>query len=642
MKAKSPEERKAFVRLARLCDNCFRRGHVAKDCRCNMKCPVSGCGWKHHSMLHQIHKNNTESRPASDNPLVTSPEPGASEVSGASETGQCGATGATGAGKKVCLKVDPGMVRGGGQDEEFKINALLDPASDVALCDINLVKKLGLKGQPKEFSLATVNGSSEIQRGQEVSLMIKGVNSHEVFELENVWTADTLRLPKGSAPSHKDVEDWPRLTGIDLPQIESDEIMLLIGSDVPEAHWVYDQRRGKRGQPYVVRTPLGWTLMGPVNSCANDSFSVNFIRYDNEMLHRQMERMFRAEFNEPFTSAKIAMSVEDRRALSQMESSAKPVTLPNNQGFTMKRLSYLKKRLLRDPLLFCKYKDTIHNYLSRRIPQDELMPGPETPIWYLPHHPVFHPQKPGKARVVFDCAAEFEGTSLNEQLLQGPDLTNSLVGILTCFRQEPVAMVADIEGMFHQVHVTPQDCHSLRFLWWPNDDPTEEPVDYQMLVHLFGVTSSPSCASFSLKKTTSDNESEFDVETINTVNRNFYVDNCLKSVPTTEKAMRLSGELRALLRKGGFRLTKWISNDRNVLATVPEDCVPSVVNLHLEDLPMERTLGVQWNMETDDFKFRVIDKGKNPTRRGILSVVSSMYDPLGFVTPIIFPAKSSL
>lgn len=142
-------------------------------------------------------------------------------------------------------------------------------------------------------------------------------------------------------------------------------------------------------------------------------------------------------------------------------------------------------------------------------------------------------------------------------------------------------MVADIEGMFHQVHVTPQDCHSLRFLWWPNDDPTEEPVDYQMPVHLFGATSSPSCASFSLKKTTSDNESEFDVETINTVNRNFDVDNCLKSVPTTEKAMRLSGELRALLRKGRFHLTKWISNDRNVLATVPEeDCVPSVVNLH--------------------------------------------------------------
>ena len=57
MKAKSPEERKAFVRQIRLCDNCFGRGYVANDCRSNMKCPVSGCGWKHHSMLHQMRRN---------------------------------------------------------------------------------------------------------------------------------------------------------------------------------------------------------------------------------------------------------------------------------------------------------------------------------------------------------------------------------------------------------------------------------------------------------------------------------------------------------------------------------------------------------------------------------------------------------
>ena len=204
-------------------------------------------------------------------------------------------------------------------------------------------------------------------------------------------------------------------------------------------------------------------------------------------------------------------------------------------------------------------------------------------------------------------------------------------------------MVADVEGMFHQVRAAPDDCNALRFLWWPNDDLSKEPVDYQMLVHLFGVTSSPSCASFCLKKTASDNQGDFDVETITTVDRNFYVDDCLKSVPTTDKAARLSGQLRELLSRGGFRLTKWISNDRNVIATVPvTERAPSVVNLDLEDLPVERTLGVQWAMETDDFNFRIMDEGKALTRRGILSVVSSMYDPLGFVAPIILPAKSLL
>lgn len=152
--------------------------------------------------------------------------------------------------------------------------------------------------------------------------------------------------------------------------------------------------------------------------------------------------------------------------------------------------------------------------------------------------------------MVFDCAATFQGTSLNDQLLQGPDLTNGLVGVLLRFRQEPVAMVADVEGMFYEVRVSPEQCNALRFLWWPNNDITEEPVDYQMLVHLFGATSSPSCASFSLKKTASDNRNEFDVETIDTINRNFYVDDCLKSVSTTDKAVRLSGQLRKLLSRG--------------------------------------------------------------------------------------------
>ena len=94
---------------------------------------------------------------------------------------------------------------------------------------------------------------------------------------------------------------------------------------------------------------------------------------------------------------------------------------------------------------------------------------------------------------------------------------------------------------------------------------------------------------------------------------------------TTHQAVRLSGQLRELLARGGFRLTKWISNDRNVTDTVPvTERPPSVVNLDLKNLRVERTFDVQWDMETDAFNFRIIDEEKAPTRRGILSVVSSI------------------
>ncbi len=121
--------------------------------------------------------------------------------------------------------------------------------------------------------------------------------------------------------------------------------------------------------------------------------------------------------------------------------------------------------------------------------------------------------------------------------------------------------------MFHQVQVDPKDCNALRFLWWPDADFTKPPEEYQMQVHLFGATSSPSC--YALKKTAHDHEAEFDEETIKTVDKNFYVDDCLKSVSTTNKAVNLANQLTALLAKGGFHLTKWMSNSREVLATIP-------------------------------------------------------------------------
>lgn len=126
--------------------------------------------------------------------------------------------------------------------------------------------------------------------------------------------------------------------------------------------------------------------------------------------------------------------------------------IPNNRIMAERRLKLLKKRFLQNAELFAKHKATIGDYIikghSKRVPENELVVE-DKPLWYLPHHPVFSPNKPGKMRVVFDCTAKFRGTSLNDQLLSGPDLTNSIMGVLTRFHQEQVALAADVEAMFH-------------------------------------------------------------------------------------------------------------------------------------------------------------------------------------------------
>lgn len=163
-----------------------------------------------------------------------------------------------------------------------------------------------------------------------------------------------------------------------------------------------------------------------------------------------------------------------------------------------------------------------------------------------------------------------------------------------------------------------------------------------MQVHLFGATSSPSCAAYALKRTASDNAGKFPDKVVDTVYRNFYVDDCLKSVATEEMASKLAAGLQSLMKIGGFRLTKWISNSRAVLNTIPEsERAPTVISLDPKDiLPCDRALGVNWNVDDDEITFKIKVADKPLTRRGILSIVSAIFDPLGLVAPVTLRAKT--
>ena len=140
-----------------------------------------------------------------------------------------------------------------------------------------------------------------------------------------------------------------------------------------------------------------------------------------------------------------------------------------------------------------------------------------------------------------------------------------------------------------------------------------------------------------------DNKHIFSSQAVGTVNKNFYVDDCLKAVANADEAIHLVSELSAMLSKGGFHLKKWISNNRDVMACVLEDeRAKSVKDLDLENLPVDRALGMEWNVEKDTISFHVADKPITNTRRGILSMTSSIYDPLGFVAPFVLPVKCLL
>ena len=248
-----------------------------------------------------------------------------------------------------------------------------------------------------------------------------------------------------------------------------------------------------------------------------------------------------------------------------------------------------------------------------------------------------------KIRVVFNCAASFYGVSLNQMLLQGPDLTQNLLGILLKFRCKPVAVMEDIEKMFYQVRVRKEDCDFLRIFWWPSGNLHAELVPYRMLVHLFGAVSSPACANLALHKTAEDNQSLFPSDTCETVGTRFYVDDLLTCLQTEEEAISLVKDITDLCSRGGFHLTQWSSNSRRVLQQIPDEERSKMLrslDLAKSELPEHRALGVRWCPELDQFGFDVeLHRDSIPTRRSLLSITSSVFDPLGLAAPFTLKAK---
>ena len=318
--------------------------------------------------------------------------------------------------------------------------------------------------------------------------------------------------------------------------------------------------------------------------------------------------------------------------------------LPNNYFPTLVQLKSLERRLGEDPELKQHYSKTI---------QDDLAKGYIVPIdkancfkvdnnreWYLPHQPVVHPHKPDKVRRVLNGAAKFQGQSLNNALLTGPDLLQSLTHVLLRFRQHKYAVSADIEGMFLQVGAIPKDRPSLRFLW--REEPASQIAVYQYVRHIFGSKDSPTCANYALKRTATDNQTDYP-EAAESVHSNFYMDDYLESSPSIEEATKKVKDLVKLLERGGFKLTKFVSNVPQIANELEPTGEPPFAEKGIpktED--SSHVLGLKWNHVSDTL---VVSRGKNPdtnrtlTQKIILSLVSAVYDPIGLVAPYTVAAR---
>ncbi|XP_045533952.1 uncharacterized protein LOC123721008 [Papilio machaon] len=284
------------------------------------------------------------------------------------------------------------------------------------------------------------------------------------------------------------------------------------------------------------------------------------------------------------------------------------------------------------------YKQNIHALFEKGYAEICLSP-PVGITWYLPHFGVVNANKPGKLRIVHDAAAKFQGISLNSLLLPGPDLLQPLLAILMRFREDPIALTADIREMFPQVLIREQDRDSQRFIW--RDDPSEPLGLYRMSAMIFGACSSPCTALYVKNLNAKEHEREFPDASHATV-YDVYMDDYIASVDNVYKAANLASDIVNLNKKANFLMRDWISNDPQALSHLPSELRSKkleAVNLGESSVNVStRVLGLKWQPDRDIISFNYLEDftvSNVLTKRNALSHLMRIYDPLGLLGPLV-------
>ncbi|GFR09534.1 uncharacterized protein TNCT_256701 [Trichonephila clavata] len=242
------------------------------------------------------------------------------------------------------------------------------------------------------------------------------------------------------------------------------------------------------------------------------------------------------------------------------------------------------------------------------------------PGHYLPHRPVIKSSSATtKVRPVFEASFKHPWyASLNECLSVGPSLLEQIPPLLLRFRTGAIGVIADIKQAFLQLTVKPEDRDYLRFLWWNTEDKSN--LEFFRHCRVVGGTSSPFLLNASIRHHL--NSAEFQLEslqqTIEKLKKGFYVDNLTISVENQEELVKFKTQTKGIMKAATFELRCW-------------------AHTGVQDQESQNVLGLKWDTETDELYCvspeTDIGFNENISKRKLLSIVNSIYDPIGFTSP---------
>ncbi|XP_030757297.1 uncharacterized protein LOC115883123 [Sitophilus oryzae] len=657
------EEKREFVKNNRLCYNCLSDGHSVVNCK-SMGCNI--CKRKHNTLLHSNDQENngqTKNTPERENKnnLQTSKVvkyTGPEEQTVVSNNTTLISQGFNNNFQILLATVRVTVTTGDGR--KIQARALLDSGSQTSFVTSDFLKKLNVNVYQQTLKIGGI-GNNITQVNKMVDLTLESrVHTNCKFEAScAVLDRITWPLPQTLVDTGKfKIPDNVELA--DPFFYEPAEIDMLIASDLYFELILPGLIKLGTGLPLLQNTKFGWVVCGsaPIKSSKvmqgcnlNVSLHCQSLDNINELIPKfwQLEELSKEKI---LTGEEKLCEQRFVESVKRLENGKFQVDLPFRQerdyeklgdslGTAVKRFHSLEKRFQRDAKLFLDYKQFIDEYVllghgkyvNFDLGQKELVSR-----HFLPHHCIIKELSlTTKLRVVFDASSKTSsGLSLNDITLKGFSVQPELFDILCRFRTYGFVIIADIQKMYRMIQVNPKHTFLQNILW--REFPGEEFKCIELQTVTYGTNSAPYLATRCLKHLAIDKALEFPLAS-QAILQQCYVDDILGCVNTKEEGIQLREQLIGMLKSAGFLLHKWASNDNSILGSLKNN-LGKEVDINEEGVS-NKVLGLSWCPIKDKFKVSVPStrQSSKVTKRYVLSNIAQMFDPLGFIGPVVVTAK---
>lgn len=636
---KSLAQRRSFLKGKNVCFNCLRNGHLSSSCASTGRCRT--CKRKHHTLLHGSPPDGNSFKANSAapcKPLISSQPDGTDDQSpvSLSVTGPAHVLLGT---AEVLIPDCEGVPQ--------PVRLLIDCGSQFSLITSSCAKRLGLNWQATHHKpLGAGQAPLPLVKGKLSCLLRSRLRPDCNLSAEPLVVASiTGDLP--TAPISSSVIARYNNNELADPFFwKPRPIDFLLGSDLFMKTLCNHPLAGE-DEYGALATVFGLILMGPsISSNSRQSVSHCLHLSDSPISDELISKFWEAEeiavdpglvpshpcekhfvqthYREPNGRYVVSLPFKDE-----------PGDLSASAHLARSRYRHVEGKFNRNPTLKSKYVEFMTEYEEL----GHMSPATEPSSYTIPHHAVFRPCDPeAKIRVVFDASMKTPNGSLNDVLLTGPKLQRDITDVILNFRRYALAVTADLVKMYRQVSLNPQQRRYQHIFW---RSPAGDLRTYALNTVTYGTAPAAFLAIRTLHQLVQDEGSSFPRAAKALLDES-YVDDILTGADTLQEAIALKTELIELLDKGCFPVHKWCSNEPAFMQAISSEDTRVALSFSPKEGCVRKVLGMSWNPSSDELFFIVRPVTVNTTKRGILSVIARLYDPIGFLSPVVFKAKCLL